>query len=170
MLASASLVKTVFQLMFPVIASGDLRNVVRTINELPDNYSGHVTIVLNDRQPMIVARNLLILTILGTISDNAEAADVALHFWYSAFVPQSHAVVLGRMVMRLGEHINHSPFAMKLGESSLVTGSISAFTNACLLNTYQSNITVEGATNEINRIRFVDNFSSGQSLINFCKV
>ncbi|KAK0490418.1 hypothetical protein IW261DRAFT_1432010 [Armillaria novae-zelandiae] len=45
------------------IASGDLRNVVRTVNELPENYAGTLKIVLNDKNCRIVSRNLIILTI-----------------------------------------------------------------------------------------------------------
>ncbi len=51
------------------LACGDLRNVVRTINGLPENYSGTIKIVLNDMNPMAVCRNLIILSILGIIED-----------------------------------------------------------------------------------------------------
>ncbi|KAK0224510.1 hypothetical protein EDD85DRAFT_243310 [Armillaria nabsnona] len=72
------------------IASGDLRNVVRTINELPEDYSGSIKIVLNDHNPMVVCRNLMILSILGIISDVEEGAEHALHLWYSVFQPMSY--------------------------------------------------------------------------------
>ncbi|KAK0188295.1 hypothetical protein F5146DRAFT_1002396 [Armillaria mellea] len=72
------------------IASGDLRNVVTTINELPESYSGSIRIVLNDHNPMVVCRNLMILSILGIISDVEEAAEHALHLWYSVFQPLSY--------------------------------------------------------------------------------
>ncbi len=51
------------------LACGDLRNVVKTINGLPENYSGTIKIVLNDKNPMAVCRNLLILSMLGIIED-----------------------------------------------------------------------------------------------------
>ncbi|KAG7446102.1 uncharacterized protein BT62DRAFT_895493 [Guyanagaster necrorhizus] len=72
------------------IASGDLRNVVRTVNELPEDYIGTLKIVLNDKNPMAVCRNLMILTILGIVEDVEEAAEHALHFWYSVFQPLSY--------------------------------------------------------------------------------
>ncbi|KAK0498174.1 hypothetical protein EDD18DRAFT_1156687 [Armillaria luteobubalina] len=72
------------------IASGDLRNVVSTVNKLPENYVGTLTILTNDKNPMIVRRNLLILTMLGIIEDVDEAAEQALHFWYSALQPLSY--------------------------------------------------------------------------------
>ncbi len=51
------------------IDSGDLRNVVRTINQLPEDYTGSIEIVLNDFVPIVVCRNLMILSILGTVAD-----------------------------------------------------------------------------------------------------
>lgn len=51
------------------VASGDLRNFVRTVNELPEDYTGSLNVLLNDRNPWICCRNLLILLILGGMSD-----------------------------------------------------------------------------------------------------
>ncbi|KAK0205974.1 hypothetical protein DFS33DRAFT_1381078 [Desarmillaria ectypa] len=50
------------------IPSGDLRNVVRTVNELPEDYIGTLKI------------------------DAEEAAEHALHFWYSVFQPVSYRI------------------------------------------------------------------------------
>ncbi|ESK89124.1 hypothetical protein Moror_5297 [Moniliophthora roreri MCA 2997] len=74
-----------FRLAF--IASGDLRNMIKTVNSLPDEYNGNLTIVLNDRNPLVVARNVLILSALGLMEDMDQAIDFALHFWYSVFLP-----------------------------------------------------------------------------------
>ncbi len=52
-----------------IIASGDLRNVIKSVNSLPTNYSGKLNIVLNDRNPLVAARNALILSVLA-IGDN----------------------------------------------------------------------------------------------------
>ncbi|KAK0448399.1 uncharacterized protein EV420DRAFT_1275660 [Desarmillaria tabescens] len=70
-------------------ATGDLCNVIRTINGLPENYSGTIEIVLNDINPIAVCRNLIILSILGVIEDE-EVAEHALHIWYSVFLPFSY--------------------------------------------------------------------------------
>lgn len=93
------------------IASGDLRNVVTTINELPESYSGSIKIVLNDHNPMVVCRNLMILSILGIISDVEEAAEHALHLWYSVFQPISYQT-------RILPHICESDVFTKLNEMS----------------------------------------------------
>ncbi|KAJ2924329.1 hypothetical protein H1R20_g12757, partial [Candolleomyces eurysporus] len=62
------------------VASGDMRHVVKTINSLPSDYSGNLTVLLNDITVPIACRNLALLSILGTVPDEALAADVALHF------------------------------------------------------------------------------------------
>ncbi|CCL98311.1 uncharacterized protein FIBRA_00305 [Fibroporia radiculosa] len=72
------------------IGSGDLRDVVRTVNEVPMTYAGELTIVLNDHNPMIVARNLALLILLSSTENKRKAADLAVHYWYSAFVPEMY--------------------------------------------------------------------------------
>ena len=54
------------------------------MNGLADNYSGTLTVILNDKSPVICARNLLLLLLLGKVEDVPQAAELALHFWYSA--------------------------------------------------------------------------------------
>ncbi|KAH6906714.1 hypothetical protein BKA70DRAFT_1286691 [Coprinopsis sp. MPI-PUGE-AT-0042] len=71
-------------------ASGDLRHVVKTVNNLPDDYSGNLAFVINDKSAQVSARNLVLLLILGTISDSVLAADLALHFWYSILLPPEY--------------------------------------------------------------------------------
>ena len=50
-------------------ASGDLRNVIHTVNGLPEDYKGTLSMVINDFNPQIVCRNYLVLMILGLIED-----------------------------------------------------------------------------------------------------
>jgi hypothetical protein len=57
-----------------------MRHVVKTINSLPSDFSGDLTILLNDVTVPIACRNLTLLFVLGMIPDEALAADVALHF------------------------------------------------------------------------------------------
>lgn len=71
-------------------ASGDLRNVVLTLNSIPSEYPGKLSVIINDRNPRVAARNLLTLLVLMGISDEMLAADVALHLWYSAFIPAEY--------------------------------------------------------------------------------
>jgi hypothetical protein len=55
------------------MASGDLRNVIQTVNELPDDYEGSLTVVVNDRNSTIVSRNLLILAIMAEVPDEVTS-------------------------------------------------------------------------------------------------
>jgi Domain of unknown function (DUF4470) len=71
-------------------ASGDLRDVVCSINDIPADYPGHVTIVINDLNPRIAARNLLILLAIAGAKDTNLAADLTLHLWYSVFLSAGH--------------------------------------------------------------------------------
>ncbi|KAF5374237.1 hypothetical protein D9758_004727 [Tetrapyrgos nigripes] len=78
-------VQSDFSLAF--VASGDLRNVLKTVNGLPDDYNGTMNILINDHDPMVVCRNILVLAILGLGDDVEDAAELALHLWYSVFLP-----------------------------------------------------------------------------------
>lgn len=98
-------------------ASGDLRNVIHTVNGLPENYSGQLTVLLNDGDTFVTLRNLLILQILGTVQDKRVAADTALHLWYSTFIPGGYYTQIlacamplmlndGRQTTRMGQRSN----------------------------------------------------------------
>ncbi|TDZ38544.1 hypothetical protein C8035_v004783 [Colletotrichum spinosum] len=75
-------------------ASGDLRNVVKTIAELPSAYNQAVDVTINDGEVAIVARNLIILLIDLTAPSSEVAIDCIIHVWYSAFLRQSHLDLL----------------------------------------------------------------------------
>jgi hypothetical protein len=138
------------------LASGDLRNVIQTVNQLPSDYSGELTILLNDREPTIVLRNMLLLMILGTIEDTTLAADVALHFWCSAFVQMHHAALYPQISMQLlNEFAQHDQFSVKLGENSVMTGAVSIHTISLLSRMMTSELELSDANVELNRIRFI---------------
>ncbi|KAJ7114112.1 hypothetical protein C8R44DRAFT_231191 [Mycena epipterygia] len=72
-------------LKFCFAASGDLRNLIMTVNALPDNYAGKCDILCNDLNGIVVNRNLVILyTLLTAGADVVEAAELAVHLMYSA--------------------------------------------------------------------------------------
>jgi hypothetical protein len=67
-------------------ASGDCRNVIKTIVDLPSDYTGQLKMVLNDYDFAIVARNVIIL--LSALHFEPEAsASIMIHIWYSALIP-----------------------------------------------------------------------------------
>ncbi|KAK0466665.1 hypothetical protein IW261DRAFT_1346445 [Armillaria novae-zelandiae] len=116
------------------VASGDLRNMVRTINELPGDYSGTIKIVLNDFNPIVVCRNLMTLSILGIIEDVEEAAEHALHLWYSIFQPLSYEtrVLVPVSESKIFRNINDTP--TQLTPSTTVCTTFSSNTIAFLLD------------------------------------
>jgi hypothetical protein len=154
-------VKTVVD--FPIIvsvASGDLRNVVRTVNELPSDYSGELTVVLNDREPMIVLRNMLLLMILGIMTEEIgipQAADLALHFWGSTYIRAEDQIVHGKMIMRLVDIISQMPgqnlFSLRLGEKSIMAGKMTEQVARVLAQTLEFELDINDVNAEIQRIR-----------------
>ncbi|KAE8361677.1 hypothetical protein BDV27DRAFT_26211 [Aspergillus caelatus] len=68
-------------------ASGDLRNLVKTIASLPDRYRGYIHLDINDRDDAVVARNLIFLLVSFNLPPDI-ASEAILHLWYSAFLPE----------------------------------------------------------------------------------
>ncbi|KAK2752567.1 hypothetical protein FQN55_006680 [Onygenales sp. PD_40] len=68
-------------------ATGDLRNLVETIVNLPDSYNGRISFDINDRNRTVVTRNLIILLAAFNLPPEV-ASTVMLHLWYSAFLPE----------------------------------------------------------------------------------
>ncbi|ODM16214.1 hypothetical protein SI65_08213 [Aspergillus cristatus] len=69
-------------------ASGDLRNIVKTVARLPRSYSHSLEITINDRDFEIVARNIILLLIALVVEKVDEAVDCIIHLWYSALKGQ----------------------------------------------------------------------------------
>ncbi|KAK5168392.1 uncharacterized protein LTR77_006962 [Saxophila tyrrhenica] len=84
-------------------AAGDLRNVVATFCDLPNDKGQTVTAVVLDRDGTVITRNLIILLVLLYVSDEAIAMDCVIHIWYSAFLRQSHVEILQTQIRPLIE-------------------------------------------------------------------
>lgn len=80
-------------------ASGDIRTLVQTVNNLPRNYRGKFDVLMNDIDPVVVNRNLVILfAVLGAGPSIDEAAELATHLMYSAVLPPGGASYLQRCI------------------------------------------------------------------------
>lgn len=102
-----------------VLASGDLRNVVKTITSLPKGFSKGLSVDINDRDMDIVARNIIFLLLFYTIEDGEEAAECVLHLWYSALIPQACLQKLGKLGDLIGDvcsKIKNKPAHTLLGK------------------------------------------------------
>lgn len=72
--------------------------MVQTVNGLPIDYAGKCNIILNDKNPIIVARNMLILyTLLADDINPQEAAEAAIHLMYSS-----------SLTREIADHLQHS--------------------------------------------------------------
>jgi hypothetical protein len=67
-------------------ASGDLRNVIRTVNSLPEG-APPLHIRVNDFNPRVALRNYLLLRLL--FERGEEAVDAVIGLWYSMAVTYS---------------------------------------------------------------------------------
>ncbi|KAJ2915810.1 hypothetical protein MD484_g4599, partial [Candolleomyces efflorescens] len=106
------------------IASGDLRDVIKTVNGLPENYSGKLTILLNDGNLPTACRNLILLLVLGGYNDEAIGTDIALHFWYSILLPAAYKQLLASAILTFlgfgGKGRTTAPPPFMLTETSTV--------------------------------------------------
>lgn len=69
-------------------ASGDLRNVVKSLVGLPETHKGECCVVVNDREFIIVARNAIML-LVALRFDAEVAVPMIIHLWYSAALPRT---------------------------------------------------------------------------------
>ncbi|KAL5410092.1 hypothetical protein PMIN04_010751, partial [Paraphaeosphaeria minitans] len=94
-------------------ASGDIRNVVKTVVEgLPDEYHGRCTLVINDINFTVVARNAILLFVALSLAPE-EAVPIMIHVWYSALLPRAMLDTIRRValgpIMDVCEKIKDKP-------------------------------------------------------------
>jgi hypothetical protein len=88
-------------LLFAVL--GDIQNVVKSIMEgLSDGYNSRCTLVINDINFIVVARNAILLFVALSLKPK-EAVTIMIHVWYSALLADFMIntlchVALGRIV------------------------------------------------------------------------
>ena len=135
------------------LASGDLRNVLRTINGLPLDHSGKLSVVMNDRAPTVTLRNILLLQILGTVPDKRKAVDMALHFWYSAFVPGEYHLDVSLLALDLIQC--PGTFSTDLGPTARLDADVDADLKMRCAAMCASSMTydVADAANELGHVR-----------------
>lgn len=90
-------------LKHPLAASGDLRNLAVTVNTLSLSFNKKLTLVINDLNPFVSMRNLVLFAILAQVPNIEDAAELALHFWGSiAFTTEMHFKLVGVVKGLLG--------------------------------------------------------------------
>ncbi|KAH8975133.1 hypothetical protein BDL97_01G140300 [Sphagnum fallax] len=96
-------------------ASGDLRNTIETVCQLPENFQGSLTVYLNDYNPKIAFRNLLMLELLRFYG--FEAIDTVIALWCSVLLTANQLLVcdnaartlLDRSLTEMKFHEMHFP-------------------------------------------------------------
>lgn len=86
-------------------ASGDPRNIVKTLAELPQTYNGTLSVTINDHDPHIVARNIIICILAASVDNAGEASESIIHIWYSAFIRQTVLDLLTAHVLPLAQEV-----------------------------------------------------------------
>jgi hypothetical protein len=90
---------------YHAVASGDLRNVAKTIAQIPSSYNQPVDVTINDRDLDIVARNAIMLFIALVVDNIDEAVDCMIHIWYSALIRKSDLNILQQRIRPLIESV-----------------------------------------------------------------
>ncbi|GJE90137.1 zf-MYND and DUF4470 domain-containing protein [Phanerochaete sordida] len=136
------------------IASGDLRNMLKTVNGLPEDYAGQVTVLMNDISDYVTLRNILMLRILAKIKNKRRAADIALHLWYTAFIPDMYHTEIQSLATEV--IISTSSTRTQLGPQAFLDVSIDQDVRmlcGALLTSYEQ-YSMADAANELSRVRF----------------
>jgi hypothetical protein len=111
-------------------------------------------VLLNDRDPIIVIRNIVLLLLLCSRTDKTQAAELALHFWYSAFVPIQYYMCMQQILLPFLESIGQDcSISSSLGPHSSISGEITPVTSATLLAMLRARYQIGDAQNELHRIR-----------------
>ncbi|TGJ88361.1 hypothetical protein E0Z10_g481 [Xylaria hypoxylon] len=66
----------------------DLRDVIKTIVDLPDNAAAPIRVVITDGTTAKTTRNLILLLMALSSEDPDITAECAVSFWYSPFIPK----------------------------------------------------------------------------------
>jgi hypothetical protein len=87
---------------------------------------------MNDHNPYVVARNLLLLMVITGVNDESLAADIALHLWYSAFIPLDYDARIRLVAAKFIRNFTSTPTVARLdwndGNAVGIVGSISDMT------------------------------------------
>ena len=95
-------------------ASGDLRNVVKTLADLPTAFTTRVCTTINDREFRVVARNACLLLFAlsmqrgedaGTLNQQ-DMAEALVHLWYSALLPAATVTCFRTQILPMIEAVH----------------------------------------------------------------
>ena len=65
------------------VACGDIRNLVKTMGVLPDEFSGNLQVTMCDFDPFVMARNVVLLYMMVHYADVPDFSETFTSIWYS---------------------------------------------------------------------------------------
>ncbi|XP_033111188.1 uncharacterized protein LOC117112220 [Anneissia japonica] len=83
---------------------GDLRNLLLTTASLPSNFTGNIRYTLNDIDPFLLARDVLLLYMLITQSSRESIEESITNIWYSVKLPDEDFHLLRTILKEVLEH------------------------------------------------------------------
>jgi hypothetical protein len=117
-------------------------------------------VLLNDQGTALLARNIILLLILGSTVDISVAAEYALHVWYSAFVPIDYDLEVKSILSHFLEtlqanKLGNITFSSALGRTSNISGMVLPSTMEWYCHCVQSKIDRATAVADLKRVRSV---------------
>ncbi|KAF7552086.1 hypothetical protein G7046_g7521 [Stylonectria norvegica] len=91
--------------LYCLLASGDMRNILKTVISLPATYKNSLSITVNDLDFQVVARNAIMLLLLLSVDEIEQADDSVIHIWYSSMLRKSDLDLLQTKVRPLIEEV-----------------------------------------------------------------
>lgn len=102
-------------------ASGDLRNVVKTLVSMPSDCKSKVEMVINDREFDIAARNIILMLVALVVEEDQAAIECMIHLWYSPLIrPSDHSLLTTKirpLINDIVRKVAHKPESQWLGKT-----------------------------------------------------
>jgi hypothetical protein len=112
-------------------------------------------VLLNDRVPFVVLRNIILLSILGQTTNIKRDADVALHACYPAFLPSDYYLrVFSAATDLLTAQTPGEPFQVNLGQHSSLHTVVSSEDMTYLAAIMKSTYSVADVNAELHRVMY----------------
>ena len=109
--------------------------------------------MLNDHAPHVVVRNVVLLLLLGNISDETTAVNSALHFWYSAFMPSEYQLFISSEIGSFMKTGANGIAGSDLGTASKLSCSLDPELREIFSQVSSSDLSVEDAQAGYNAVR-----------------
>jgi len=109
--------------------------------------------LVNDTNPFISSRNIVLLLILGNVSDETIAADMALHFWYSAFLPMEYRMQLSALLGEFLQKAKDGMVSIPLGPFSTISTFLSKEVTSIFLHFMSFSLSIGDIQDEYDRVR-----------------